>query len=160
MLLTFLSFWYHIIHMFLFDGAQVSETLFIFPYLFISSSSNWIISIDLPSGSLFSLLPSCICCWTSLVNFSFHFLYFTTQISLDSLLFSVSVLIFYTWWGIVLILQFFRHRVSFSFLNIFQITYLKSLSSESSVSASSGTVSVDYFFLVYEPYFHVSLHIT
>ena len=57
-------------------------------FFFIVSaySSDWIISIDLPSNALFSLLFAHICCWVLLVNvFIFVIALINTRISISFL---------------------------------------------------------------------------
>lgn len=73
-LFFFLSFWnshYTYVGRLLF---HTSEWLCSFFFNFYLSYSNWMISIGL-SSSLLILLPSQICYWVPLVNFSFQLLY-------------------------------------------------------------------------------------
>lgn len=54
-----------------------------FLFIVFACSSNWIISIDLPSNALLSLLFAQICCWVLLVNvFIFVIAFLNTRISI------------------------------------------------------------------------------
>lgn len=99
------------------------SVMFYFSSFFSFCFTNYIISVALYS-SLLILLPTHMCCWASLVTFSYQLLYLSTPEFLFGLLkiTSISLLIFSIKRDISLIQSFSSlEMVSFSFLNIFKI---------------------------------------
>ena len=127
---------------------------FPFSFLFLFLRLN---DIHWPVWSLLIILSAQVCSWTFLVKFSFQLLLFSTKISIWFLLIIyISLLIFFIWWDSFLMICFrYLYVVSFSSLDIFKILDLKSLFNKSDVWASSGVVSINFFFPFYGLHFHV-----
>lgn len=125
---------------------------------FLSIPQTWWFPLYYLQSCWFFLLPTHICLWIRLVNFSFSLLYFSASEFLFR--FSLSLLIF----PFCLCIVFFTFSTFFfSYLNIFKTAVLKYLSSISSIKGFfSRTVSV-YFFIPFEwatlSYFFVCLGI-
>lgn len=135
------------------------KALLIFLWSFSLCSSEWIISIDLSQVQWFSILPSQICYWETLVTFSFQILYFQLQ-SFHLILFSFYNLyplieIYYSLSHVVII-SYNSLNLNFSSLNMLIIAALKSLCTKSNIWGSSEAISMIIFSLVTLVYLHVS----
>lgn len=82
--------------------------------------------------------------WNTLANFLLHLLYFSALIYLVPFTISICLLIFYIRWKIIF--QVSLSKIFLGSLNICKTDDLKSLTSKSNICASSGTLSVNFYF--------------
>lgn len=110
-------------------------------YLFIFSSPDWIISIDL--YSILLLLSSVwICCWNPSKFFILYIVIFKPRIWFHFIISLYCLVKYYS----NSFCNFFRHGFIYLFEHILS-GWFKLLSSKSNIWSSSGTVSIDWFFL-------------
>lgn len=111
------------------------KSLHLLIFIFFSSYSYWIISVNLSSGFWFFLLLSQIWYGNS-SKFWFQLLFLKLQFLFCYHKTSIFVLIFLIQWHVIIILSFNSlEMTSFSSLNIFLIAHLDLLYSKSSICA-------------------------